>query len=300
MIRGIDYYDYCLSILREVPNITFLHEQVDGIGQDDQYAILQAGGKSYRADLLFNSILFDELRPLPGDHMLLQHFKGWIIRSPEDRFDPKEATLMDFRPDQRHGTTFVYVMPFDRRTALVEYTLFTATLLTQEAYDEGLKRYIADQLGFEEYEVLDEEFGVIPMTTMEFPADIGRIINIGTAGGQTKASSGYTFTFIQRHADRIVSALRDTGRPPLAPSLKTRRFAWYDGVLLHILAKNILPGWFIFRELFRHNPTHRIFRFLDNGTNFVQEFKLMNTLPRWPFMRAGFTELVHMIRRRKK
>jgi lycopene beta-cyclase len=71
-------------------------------------------------------------------------------------------------------------------------------------------------------------------------------------------------------------------------------------VLLHILAKNILPGWFIFRELFRHNPTHLIFRFLDNGTSFFQEFKLMNTLPRWPFMRAGFAELLHMIRRQKK
>lgn len=300
MIRGIDYYEYCLSQLREIPNVTILHDQVDDIRQDAGHAIMEAGGKTYRSAFLFNSILFGELQPMPGDHLLLQHFKGWIIRLPEDRFDPKEATLMDFRPDQRHGTTFVYVMPFDRRTALVEYTLFTASLLEREAYDEGLKAYITEQLGCPAYEVLDEEFGVIPMTTMQFPGDEGRIIHIGTAGGQTKASSGYTFTFIQRHAARIVSALSATGRPPHPEPWLRKRFGWYDSVLLNILAKHVLPGWFIFRELFRHNPTHRIFRFLDNGTSVAQEFKLMNTLPRWPFMRAGFTELLHMIRRRKK
>jgi lycopene beta-cyclase len=300
MIRGIDYYEYCLSLLRDVPNITILQVQVDAIRQDGQHAILEADGKIYQSGLLFNSIIFGELHPLLGDHMLLQHFKGWIIRLPEDLFDPKEATLMDFRPDQRHGTTFVYVMPFDRRTALVEYTLFTETLLEQEAYDDGLKAYISGTLGCAEYEVLDEEFGVIPMTTMQFPGDHGRIVNIGTAGGQTKASSGYTFTFIQRHAARIVSNLVVSGNAPRPQPWYAQRFAWYDGVLLHILAKNILPGWFIFRELFRHNPTHLIFRFLDNGTSFFQEFKLMNTLPRWPFMRAGFAELLHMIRRQKK
>lgn len=300
MIRGIDYYNHCLSVLGEVPNITILHEEVNAIRQDGQHALMEAGGIVYRSEFLFNSILFGDLQPQSGDHMLLQHFKGWIIRLPEDRFDPKEATLMDFRPDQRHGTTFVYVMPFDRRTALVEYTLFTAALLEQQAYDEGLKAYITGQLGCTDYEVLDEEFGVIPMTTMQFPGDQGRIIHIGTAGGQTKASSGYTFTFIQRHAARIVASLTECGRPPAPQPWHVRRFAWYDGVLLHVLARNILPGWYIFRELFRHNPTHRIFRFLDNGTTIAQEFKLMNTLPRWPFMRAGFTELLHMIRRRKK
>ena len=300
MIRGIDYYEHCLTLLKADPNITILREQVDAIRQDGDHAIMEAGGKMYRSLLLFNSIVFGELVPKAGDHMLLQHFKGWIIRLPEDHFDPKEATLMDFRPDQGHGTTFVYVMPFDQRTALVEYTLFTGSLLESETYDQGLKAYISEQLGCKEYEVLEEEFGVIPMTTMQFPGDEGRIIHIGTAGGQTKASSGYTFTFIQRHTARIVSSLVATGRSPLPLSWTHKRFAWYDGVLLHILAKNILPGWFIFRELFRHNPTHNIFRFLDNGTSFLQEFKLMNTLPRWPFMRAGITELIHMIRRDKK
>lgn len=300
MIRGIDYYNHCLSVLREDPNIKMLHAPVESIHQDGGRATVRVEGKTCHASWLFNSILFEDLKPLPGDHMLLQHFKGWIIRLPEDYFDPGEATLMDFRPSQHHGTTFVYVMPFDRRTALVEYTLFTSSLLEQTAYDKGLHSYITGEMGCSRYEILDEEFGVIPMTTMQFPPSNGRIVQIGTAGGQTKASSGYTFTFIQRHTANIVQSLLKTGLPPGPEPLAVSRFKWYDSVLLHILAKNILPGWFVFRELFRHNPTPTIFRFLDNATRPVEEFRLMNTLPRWPFMRAGLTELWQMFRRYRK
>ena len=34
---------------------------------------------------------------------------------------------------------------------------------------------------------------------------------IGTAGGQTKASTGYTFRFIQKQADKIVEELISNG-----------------------------------------------------------------------------------------
>jgi lycopene beta-cyclase len=53
---------------------------------------------------------------------------------------------MDFRVDQQGGTTFVYVMPFTETKALVEYTLFTETLLQPQQYDEALKNYISEYL----------------------------------------------------------------------------------------------------------------------------------------------------------
>src|SRR6185295_19576215 len=108
---------------------------------------------------------------------------------------------------QHHGTTFVYVMPFSTTQALVEYTLFTDRLLEQAEYDEGLKEYISRFLNVQHYDIAGEEFGVIPMTNYVYPASNGCIINIGTAGGQTKASSGYTFRFIQKQAEQITEAL---------------------------------------------------------------------------------------------
>ena len=53
---------------------------------------------------------------------------------------------MDFRVAQDHGTTFVYVMPFSANKALVEFTLFSPSLLEQDAYDEGLRDYVKDYL----------------------------------------------------------------------------------------------------------------------------------------------------------
>ena len=45
------------------------------------------------------------------------------------------------------------------------------------------------------------------MTNYKFSKGENRIINIGTAGGQTKGSSGYTFQFIQKHSEKIIDAL---------------------------------------------------------------------------------------------
>ena len=81
---------------------------------------------------IFNSIY------TPGDDSknaikLLQHFKGWVIETGKPFFNPAEATMMDFRVHQQHGTTFAYVLPFSTTSALVEYTLFTKELLQPES-----------------------------------------------------------------------------------------------------------------------------------------------------------------------
>ena len=58
---------------------------------------------------------------------------------------------------------------------------------------------------------MEEEFGIIPMTNADFPFFKNGMYYIGTAGGQTKASTGYTFRFIQKQADAIVEQLILTG-----------------------------------------------------------------------------------------
>ncbi|MCU0371080.1 MAG: hypothetical protein MUC31_06670, partial [Bacteroidales bacterium] len=69
-------------------------------------------------------------------------------------------------------------------------------------------------------------------------------------------------------------------------------FYWYDSVLLNILHHRTLEGSYVFRQLFKKNKAATILRFLDNETSLAQEFRLLNTLPQWPFMKAGLRELV--------
>lgn len=315
LLKGIDFYNYCLGIIHNAPNVEWVEAKVDRIdsmeaqldttmfgddsaeASEDQpqailpYALVTAGELHYSAEYVFNSIIFDKPQLSDDQYWLLQHFKGWVIETEKDVFDVEAATLMDFRVSQEHGTTFVYVMPFASNKALVEYTLFTPSLLEQQQYDEGLKNYIAKYLKVDQYKIEEEEFGVIPMTNYPFERFRNRIVNIGTAGGHTKASSGYTFQFIQRECAKIIDALDKTGTPYYEDAIALKRFNFYDSTLLNILYHNKMEGSKIFTELFRRNPMTEVLQFLDNDTTILQELKLISVLPKGVFAKAALEQL---------
>ncbi len=290
MIRGVDFYAYCLDLIRQQPNFTIIHGEISQISNEDGKGVLHCGGNIYTADFIFSSILLE--KPVMGkkDHYLQQHFRGWIIDTRADLFNPEEATLMDFRTGQEAGTTFVYVKPFSANRALVEYTLFTEQLLASDAYDEGLKNYIRQFIGTEDYTITEVENGIIPMTNYRFPSVDGRIIFLGTAGGQTKASSGYTFQFIQKHAARLVQSLIKKGNPFVSRPGGPVRFRFYDSVLLHVLKNGLVPGDKVFTDLFKKNKPQRVLRFLDNESSLGDELKIISSLPTWPFLKAAIRQ----------
>ena len=289
MIRGIDFYDFCLEEINRQPNFTVRFDKVEHVFSSDITTGIMLNGNAIHAEYIFNSILFQKPQLSENEYWLLQHFKGWIIETENNVFEPEVATLMDFRIDQQWGTAFCYVLPFTKNRALVEYTVFSPQVLPKEQYDVGLKNYLEQLLQLGSYKIIDEEFGVIPMTNFEFDAGQNNIINIGTAGGQTKGSSGYTFNFIQKHSNELVQQLM-RGKHP---SLKTgsRRFSFYDSVLLNILYKNTLPGKLVFTRLFQKNQTSKVLRFLDNETSVADELKIISTLPTWPFTKAALQQI---------
>ncbi|MEY4586876.1 MAG: hypothetical protein RIT05_1294, partial [Bacteroidota bacterium] len=272
---------------------------------DSQGEILNSSGEILRitgkktekisviANLIFNSIPLDLGKKQPGVVNLLQHFKGVIVESDQFNFDPHRATLMDFRVNQSEGTTFIYVLPLSKNRALVEYTLFTASLLTPEKYNQGIAEYIGEFLGVTNYKIIEEEFGIIPMTTQRFHWYANGAFNIGTAGGQTKGSSGYTFQFIQKRSAQLAALLQNSSDwSKLKSTLiqlqgDAKRFHFYDRVLLNVLAANYYPGDQVFATLFEKNPAHRVFQFLDNETNLLQELQIISSLPTWPFLKAA-------------
>ena len=287
LIRGIDFYNYCLSIINKQPNFEMKFGEISELKSEDNKAFIKIAGEIFYADYIFNSISFAPPVLKPKEHHLLQHFKGWIIETDKPVFNSSEATLMDFRTSQEYGTAFVYVMPFSETKALVEYTLFTEKLLQPLQYEDGLKKYIQDVLKMEFYKISEKEFGVIPMTNHKFDAVDGHVIYIGTAGGQTKASSGYTFRFIQKHSARVVKNLIKRKNPFIALPAGPKRFRFYDSVLLQILKENKLPGNKIFTQLFKKNKPQQVLRFLDNESSIADELKIISTLPTLPFLKAA-------------
>lgn len=288
MIRGIDFYTHCIEQLQRHPNAAFLQGRVDGIFSEKATGV-SVNGETLLADYVFNSILFNQPSLAKKQHWLLQHFRGWQIKTQTPAFTTNSATLMDFRIPQQHGTAFCYVLPYSHTEALVEYTLFTPSLLRDEEYDEGLKGYIETVLRISDYEISDTEFGVIPMTNYKFPVRKANIVNIGTAGGQTKGSSGYTFHFIQEHSKAIAGSLLKTGSPFVAPV--NFRFPFYDSVLLQVLQTGELKGKEIFSTMFRKNRVADVLAFLNNESSPVQELKIISSLPTMPFLKAAVKQV---------
>jgi lycopene beta-cyclase len=291
MIRGIDFYEYCLNEINKHPNIQFLNAPVQHIFSSEQETGVLINGEAIYCNYIFNSVLFDRPELSNKEYWLLQHFKGWIIETSDNCFDERKATLMDFRIDQNNGTAFCYVLPFSSNKALVEYTLFTPGLLPKEAYNEGLKDYVERILGINSYQIIDEEFGVIPMTNFRFEQHQNNIINIGTAGGHTKGSSGYTFQFVQKASAAIVNCIIEKGYP-YEVNKNDKRFQFYDSVLLHILFNRTLEGSKIFTDLFQKNKPQQVLKFLDNETSLKEELSIISTLPTMPFLKAAMKQLI--------
>ncbi|HNR15701.1 MAG TPA: lycopene cyclase family protein [Chitinophagaceae bacterium] len=290
MIRGVDFYNYSFKEISHHNNIEVIVAEIGEWQREKSGATIFLNGQEYSLGnpVIFNSI-YKPADNESGSIRLLQHFKGWVIESDKSVFEPQKATMMDFRMHQDYGTTFVYVLPFNERTALVEYTLFTKELLPANKYDEEIRNYVETFLDIGNYRIKEEEFGVIPMTNRKFSFG-GEAWNIGTAGGQTKASSGYTFQFIQKQSQQIVDCLLK-GKPLDTISQTPARFRFYDNTLLDILYHDTIPGKSIFTRLFKKNKPQQVLRFLDNESSFIGELKIISSLPTWPFLKAALRQL---------
>ena len=293
MIRGIDFYNHILSFAKTFKNITFKFEKIEKIQTDNNYAFVETEKNKYSSEYVFNSTnLFNPI--INTKNSLLQHFEGWVIRTKKPTFNSKIGTLMDFRLNQENGTTFMYVLPTNSNETLIEYTLFSEKVLNKEKYKAELESYIRDYLKIEQYEITHKEFGIIPMSLTKFwrnPNSEERIINIGTAGGFTKASSGYTFQFVQKNSEKIISNLLKGKLPNPKRTFRDKMFEWYDRTVLEVMISGKMSGKEIFSIMFKNLSPEKILAFLGNESKFADEIKIMNIFPKMPFIIAGIKKL---------
>jgi lycopene beta-cyclase len=290
MIRGIDFYRHANDLLHTHKNIHRLKATVSAITHHDTHAVVTAGNHEYHAAYVFSSLLLQEPQLKKNQQYLLQHFRGWMIETEADIFDETTATFMDFRVDQQQGATFVYVLPFSSKRALVEYTLFSGTELDQAEYEKGLSTYIETRLRAGAYKIIEKEQGIIPMTDYTFPVCDGRIIYIGTAGGNTRGSSGYTFRNIQKHSALLVQALA-AGQTPVVPPVVSKKARFFDAVLLQVLGKGYANGKTVFGRLFRKMKIAKVLHFLDGESTWSTDLQVITSQPKWPFLKAAWKKI---------
>ncbi len=289
MIRGEDFFRFVHAALAECPNVTLLQAAVDEITDGEERAWVLADGQRYGGEWVFDSVFRPgELVEQPEHQYLQLHFKGWEIETPADAFDPAAATLMDFRTPQERETRFFYVLPFSPHRALVEFTVFSDDRFSHAEYAEALRDYLTGVLGIAEYQIVDEEQGVIPATDHPFPRQAGRrVMTIGTKGGRVKPTTGYAFLRIQQDTAAIVRSLAEQGHPFDVPE-DSLGYRLLDAVMLEMMyhyGEQLKP---IFTTMFERNPIERIFRFLDEEASALENLQLIATLPPGLFLQAAF------------
>lgn len=274
MLRSAAFYQSIRNKYSKLKNTIFLHAEVKNIDSKSiMTEVITSEGK-FQSKKVFNS-LFDP-KPMINQKkypVLQQHFVGWFIKTKKPSFDSSKVFFMDFNIPQVQETRFIYVLPIDKHNALVEYTLFSENLLHFDDYETGIKAYL-DSKGITEFEIEEKEQGNIPMTCFPFEKlNYRSLLHIGTAGGWTKASTGYTFMNTRRNIERLIPFLKtDAGLNTF--TIKSR-FRFYDLLFLDVLNRYNAHGSKLFTRMFEKNPPVRIFRFLDEKTNFIEELKIM-------------------------
>lgn len=292
MLRSSDLYAFIKNQLSHYNNISIVTEKVIGITEEKERCIVSTAHQSFEArECVLNSI--QEFNPIPGNRRfpyLKQHFVGWFIRTGSQCFDPSVATFMDFDIPQKGNTRFIYVLPTSTKEALVEYTLFSEHLLEFSEYEEGIQWYLERQ-GIRDFQIIEKEMGNIPMTCYPLhQKNTDKLIHIGSAGGWTKASTGFTFMNICRNSAGLTALLKSGGDTQCG--FTPTRYQWYDRIFIEVLAADNASGTKVFSSLFEQVAPDKILRFLNNESSSKEDLEIiLKTKPKSAFTAAFFRTL---------
>ena len=290
MLRSKPYYERLHQSLANNKSIQIEYARCTGFVDEGSHVTVSTDRQTYRCSTLFNSAFdWNVLNKQSRYPVLQQHFLGWYIKTPRPLFDTKTAVFMDFTVPQFQETRFMYVLPYTQTEAVIEYTLFSKELLDKSEYEDAIRDYLQDK-NITDYQLIEVEQGSIPMCSYPFWENNSKNVHfIGSAGGWTKASTGFTFKNINRKTTALVDHI--AAKKPLSRFAKKNRFWWYDLLFLDILAKYNHRGASLFSGMFRNNSPKRIFQFLDEQSHFLQELMIMRSFPKLLFVKQFFKRL---------
>ena len=232
--------------------------------------------------------VFDSRPPYLDEPFMKQHFLGWEVYSKTPIFEAGIARLMDFNTDQSRGIHFIYLLPFDAHTALVESTMFSLTTEPDSWYEDAIKAYLFTQFSLTDFTVERTEKGCIPMafparTHSSYPA-------IGSNSGAVRPSSGYAFTFIQKQVAAL--ARQFSGTPNVSdihvPRPHRRRDLLMDAVFLDVLKHAPAQAPDLFITLAQALRGDELARFMSGIAGPAIIGKIIYAMPKWLFLRSAF------------
>ena len=233
-----------------------------------------------------NSLVFNSVPIIKKNYLnLWQHFCGVEIKTENDIFDEKIFNLMDFDCEQRESVHFFYTLPFSKNKALVETTwLSRMNDNSQKDYDKQIKDYIEKNLKIKNYKITYKEEGAIPLFYPIYKKE-KNMLNIGTAGGMTRLSTGYTFLNIQEHSKFIRENIENISK--VKKFEISKKYQFLDEIFLRVLEKHPEKMSDIFFKMFKTSPK-TVIKFLSNKSNILEDLSIILKMPKWTFIKALF------------
>lgn len=240
--------------------------------------------------------VIDARGPAPSPELALgfQKFVGLEVRLAQ----PHGLTapiIMDATVDQEGGYRFVYVLPLDDRTCLIEDTRYTdGPELDRDAFVRGVRDYAAEQ-GWSIAEVLREEDGVLPVALEgdihAYWAARGDTPQAGLRAALFHPTTGYSLPDAARLAERIAD-LPSLDAATIAEAVRAHSIAlWKDRGLYRLLNRMLFRAAeadrrYLVMQRFYRLPAPLIERFYAARSTLADKTRILVGKPPVPIGRA--------------
>ena len=273
VIKRHKWLDFCLSKFQN-KNVRVFNKKISEINNELSDGNCKINGK----------YIFDSRPPKIPSNILLQHFEGYVVNSKDEVFDEKTVVLMDFRCDQSRGLHFIYLLPFSKKSALVESTVFSKNVEPKDFYAGEILKYLKKYYNLKTFTKSNHEKGILPMHDVSLKSKERH--NIGTRGGALRPSSGYAFTFIQKQVLQITDQLI-LGRK-INTNIHNKVDLFLDKIFIQVIDRYPQIAPTIFSNLAKSINGDEMARFMSGNCNFKTKCKVIFSMPKLPFIKSFF------------
>jgi len=285
MVAAEDFYRQAQEVIAQSPRIKLkMDNTVSGevLKKEGLWHVETPTGV-YAAPMIVDTrpqvALADDSQPL-----LWQSFLGEEMITEQDLFDPGCVELMDFSESSAGRILFLYVLPFSKRKALVEATVFGPEPLKKEDLEDSFGLLVKKRLNGLPYSPGRREHGILPMgAPLEKQQKDPGYIRAGLMAGAARPSSGYAFQRIWRWSKECAIVLTG-GCPPLSHPEDPPIIRSMDTLFLHVLCSSPELAPDLFFSLFSKVEPSCVARFMSDHASFFDCIAIMASLPPAPFL----------------
>jgi lycopene beta-cyclase len=274
MVRGDDFFS---STLQELE-----HDGVECVWGCESVEIsgnsIRAGSRVHAFDAVIDAAF--DVRTARAK--MWQSFAGVWVTTEKSVFDPSAAVLMDLQESRSDcPVRFLYILPTSERTALVEHTAFSPTLIGKEEHMAQCAVWLQSH-DTGELEYGDSEYGLIPMGLSLSPN--GGTPVVGSIAGAVRPSTGYAFVRTQEHARRVAASI--LGNATQASRPYPRWMTMADSLFLQSLVNLPERGRDLMEHFLSRSRSDALVAFLSGDVSLLEALSVWLSVPKRLMIRS--------------